>query len=120
MCVGPDNEYSVNKRPDRTQACRRPRRAADVSYLRPLVARQTSMCSGPLPLDTHSPVPVWFRPLAVRFRADPRITAVLRSMSRRMRTAEGRLYPCAAPVSTSVEYRWSRHRVVCGRGEILR
>ena len=73
----------------------------------------------PANFDAPSPPPRHATPLsrvvpAVRpsdFGRNPRITAVLEH-ERRMRPAEGGLYPwcrATAPSSTSVEYRWSRH-----------
>ena len=124
---GSDNQYSVNKRPDRTQACPRPRRAAERVISPALWSPANFDVLRPLPPRHATPLSRVVQ--AVRpsdFGLNPRITVVLEH-ERRMRGAEGGLYPwcrATAPSSTSVEYRWSRHgpgpppalRAVGGRG----
>ena len=100
-----------------TQACPRPRRAAE-RVISPPPGRPPnfdvlrSLSPPPPPPDTPLPSPrVGSGRQVVRFWRNPRITAVLEH-ERRMRTAEGGLYPwcrATAPSSTSVEYRWSHH-----------
>ena len=113
MESGSDNRRLRQQEADRAQACPRPRRpAAGASSLHPPGRPPTLRCAPSPPLRHATPlsrvVP------AVRpsdFGRNPGITAVLEH-ERRMRTAEGGLYPwcrATAPSSTSVEYRWSCH-----------